>query len=325
MSSLSTITMVLVYILTTSRQLNAMRKQLDEMKFRRILQSHPLPLFSVKERECCSVAAPRCFTSPPDFALKPDCHTLLEYNVENVGNGPAVCIDIIPTINFMSETKKPKIKEACRRINSLKQGEITKEFQFQFISGKEVLQAVASEEQNPVLRLEILYKNLLGASFVTLQEYELWLYPEEIEKSKAWMKAFETLKIDFSREISQHDSLRKKGRDDEAHELFTKIDTDFVERVGRQRLQLCLSQVPGSFSVKILTREEYERELSRVYYPRLLGVYKEEKRALLETARKADQETIKCKHCGRKTLHVYHRIEEKWVCTECWKQIEQDS
>lgn len=322
-SSLSTITMVLVYVFTTSRQLNAIKSQLGEMRFTRTLQSHPLPIFCVEERECFGIEPPRAYVTPPDFSIVLDCHSSLEYQVENVGNGPAICVDIVPTIEYTSEGKKKTVREACLRISSLKQGEKTAEKKFSFTMGKELLKTEVSSEQNPVLKLEILYKNLLGASFAINQEYEVWIYPEEIERSKTWMKAFETMMIDFSEEIKKHDVLRKQGpTKKEAEELFDKIDLELVNRVGREELHMCLNQIPESFSVRILTQQDYAKEMQKVYYPRLIGVFKEESHGMLETARAADKRTVKCGECQRKTLHVYSKKTGKWVCANCGNEME---
>jgi ribosomal protein S27E len=85
---------------------------------------------------------------------------------------------------------------------------------------------------------------------------------------------------------------------------------------------MCLSQIPESFSVRILSQQDYAREIQKVYYPKVIGVFKEESHSVLEAARDADKRTVECSKCKRETLHVYSKKSEKWVCVSCRNEIE---
>ena len=113
MSSLSTVIMVLVYLLTTSQQLDAMNKQLNEMRYSRNVQYQPLLSL---EDIIPDMQAPQYYTRPEVAFLRMEfkCRLFLRSKVINIGNGPAISILFAPKI--ISKNEEVMIEAYGKRV-----------------------------------------------------------------------------------------------------------------------------------------------------------------------------------------------------------------
>lgn len=273
-SSLSTIVMVLIYIAITTRQLNVMRNQLGEMVSTRILQTAPLPY--IKPSDKCHIEAPKFWTGPPDWKLRLHCRLHFYANVENIGNGTAVAIDIIPKLKYKSEDGKTVVDQVIsERIESLKEDE-SQEISCMFVRDLKhrVIKTFLFElpENLPSLEFTMLYKNVLGGSFRAKTEFDIWFYDEDEEKLKSCLKILQTAKIDYADMIRKHDSF--EVNDDKAIEIRSQLDKELSKIEGCKDIDFVADPTLGSFSVTPISEEEYISELQPIY-PRRLGMTRE--------------------------------------------------
>ena len=121
MSGLATIIIALLtgmYVLTTTRQLDVMGKQLNEMEFSRNLQTQPLPIIENIE---CYTESPRVFhQGGRKIVVSNRIH--LKGNIENIGIGSAVSIDVIPEL-ICKYPNGTIIKTSSERFDFIKEKE----------------------------------------------------------------------------------------------------------------------------------------------------------------------------------------------------------
>ncbi|MDH5186106.1 MAG: hypothetical protein OEW70_03475, partial [candidate division WOR-3 bacterium] len=96
-SSLMIALLTLVYVITTNRQLRAMRAQLFEMKRSREISTQPLPLVVLKDMY---LEKPRVYYSPPEKECAGISRYILECSVSNFGSSPAVCVHMCACIHI---------------------------------------------------------------------------------------------------------------------------------------------------------------------------------------------------------------------------------
>lgn len=289
MSSLSTIIMVLVYVLTTSRQLSTMREQLKEMEFTRNLQTQPLPFIRVDKKSY--LEAPRTYTSPPDFHVMFLSRGWFVFEVENIGTGPAVAVDVMPKMICTDpEVKRKTYSYVAQRIESLKEGEASKEKRIYLTHEHyDMLESLLSPESHPctmrtllhdeplpcpIVDLTILYRNVLGGCFEANIKYEIRVYDEDMEKLSSWLKSMKKAPIEYSEEVKEHNFLKDEGRTKEANRIYKEIKSDFIKSVDSGENALVPSPIFGSFSVKTIPEDAYQRKMSKVVYPKRLGAVK---------------------------------------------------
>ena len=293
MSSLSTIIMVLIYILTTSKQLNTMREQLKEMESTRNLQTQPLPFIRPSEKS--HLESPNAFHNPElGFHMVFDSRSYFHFKVENIGTGPAVAVDVIPKLGCVGpKGKTMAFSYVSERIESLKQGEISEEMDVHIhdehtyclleslLSPKPfpcTMKTLMDEKTLPcpIADITILYRNILGACFESNTKYELRVYDEDMERLKSWLKSLKKAPIEYSEKMKEHNFLRDQNQMEAAERILREIRSDFAKEMDSRDIALVVNPVLGSFSVKTISDSEYQRRISEVVYPTVLGVSKEQ-------------------------------------------------
>lgn len=262
MSSLSTIIMVLVYLFTNSRQLNAMRNQLEEMKTNRELQIQPLP-FSTPEK--AYIEAPTFWTGPPEWKMDLCYRIFIELLVRNIGNGASVAMVFIPEVFFEDKNGNvTRLGTASSHIDCLKEDAVGK-ISLMFVDEDYVMinNALFSSSYSATMKMVTLYKNVLGGSFKSEATYILKFSDDEKENLKSCLKVLKTSKIDYSKEIETYNLLRKKNREEDAHVLMKKVRKDFANKFWSENLPFSVTLWGGSFSVSPMTNKEYENESSK--------------------------------------------------------------
>jgi len=266
-SSLSTIVMVLVYIFTASQQLQVMRNQLNEMEYGRNVQVQPLLFFDNLEM---SLDAPRFYLSPETQFQKVlfKCRIHFQFNITNIGNGPAVAVDFIPTLGSLSEDNKiSKLLEHTydQRIECLSlKKEDSQNISFMFHDDRhEFIESVM--DRNMVVNLLIVFKNVLGMPFKEEIAFRVLTYkPPLVEKLKSCLKIVRTSEIDFAEDIREFEHLAKSGRDKEAKDKFDKMkDRLKVQLGGIAEIKIPTDILSGSFSITPISRSEYDKIISQ--------------------------------------------------------------
>lgn len=268
-ASLSTIILVLVYILTTSRQLSTMRSQLTEMQYSRNVQVQPLMSL---EKAKTNFELPRYYTSPLTEFKKMDllCRIHFSTIVSNIGNGPAVAVDFIPKLvtakrGLHGAIGTTLVETFGRRVEciSLKEGD-SKKINFMFIDEKHKVAENLLSAYLIALELVMVYKNAIGMAFK--QQMAFWINlpsEKELETLKLCLKSIRTADIDFKEQIKEFETLKEHGRDKEATRILRKVNAELKKRLkGQHEIDLSTGIATGSFSVGPISQSEYERILA---------------------------------------------------------------
>jgi hypothetical protein len=260
--------MVLVVILAT-------RQQVKEMENTRVLQNQPLPYASPLEKS--HLEAARFFFSPPERQFSLLCRLKFYASLENIGNGSAVAIDVVPKLLYHGKMEKiVPIETVFKRVESLKPDQKV-EIDSMFYSGQEssegmmhecILRNYIDNKSLSQIELNIFYRNVLGACFRSRILFDIWFYEEDEEKIRSCAKLLETAKIDFADEIRKYIALKRDGRDTEADVLFDKMNERLSQNEGCANIPISLELKMGSFSVMPISMHDYEKEMSRKAYPR---------------------------------------------------------
>lgn len=265
-SSLSTVIMVLVYVLTTSRQLQVMHRQLEEIKYSRNVQSQPLIFL---EGEKLALQLPRYYVGPQDdfMSMRVLCRLSFMATVRNIGNGPAISIDFIPSLAENRQGKTSTLVESTgERIEciSLREGD-QQRISFLFIDrNHEVVASLL--ERNPVrLHAIMLFKNALGMTYKEEMEYIAEVdtrNKEDMEILKKSLKILKTADIDFSDYIRKFESLKRANQKDEAKMVFDDVKAKMKNMLeSKEKLFIHVHISPGSFSVNPIAQPDYQRYL----------------------------------------------------------------
>lgn len=256
-----------------------MQSQLSEMQVTRSLQTQPLIFPTVTESQ---ILSPNFWGFPADNFQKMHLVYALEFTgkVENLGNSPAVAVDIFFRVvctetrgsraseePFCLEdktvTKLEVLERAWQKIECLPLKDMgSKEISCHFPDDHALIESFLSQKiSQQRLHMIILYRNVLGASFCTRVEYEIDYEETDTEKLKLFLKAMKNARIDFAEGLEEYERLRGKHIE-KARELSDKLRKDFPAKYKLEDIHLKLSMTPGSFSVKPMTDKEYSEELT---------------------------------------------------------------
>lgn len=277
MAGFSTIILAIltgIYVITTTRQLDVMKKQLNEMEYSRSLQTQPLPIIkNIK----CTMENPKVFWEPPDKKIVVVKKIKIKGQIINIGVGSAVSVDIIPKI-ICEYPNSNILLSTSKRLDFLEEN-LPTDYEEIFNEDKGKIIEVFLERDIssfPVLELTIHYKNVLGGFFKALYRYRIFPYKKDFGILKTWLKNMKMFEVDFSESLEEYDSLVKVNID-KATEIYDKIESKFNENAGTSELDFILNPIPSSFFVKPLTEREYysEIEKEKIWYGTFLGDYDE--------------------------------------------------
>jgi hypothetical protein len=268
-SSWSTVVMVLLYIFTNSRQLRIMQKQLSEMNLSRNVQYQPL--IYPKDAKI-KLEAPEIFSGPEsDFkSMEFMSRLFVDFEVRNLGNGPAVGIDFVPKVISL-KTQKTKngienkveteiIDGVGRRIEciSLKEGD-SKAVTFVFFDSQvKVAESLLDIEAQTHIACDVVFKNALGMTF--REKFSFPMYEGSHTKTlKQCLRTARTEEIDFGARKKKFDELMEKGQEVEAHKIFDEIYNELKERCkDNEEITFNSDIASGSFSISPISSTEYE-------------------------------------------------------------------
>lgn len=268
-----------IYVITTSGQLNIMKKQLDEMRKERELQCQPLPWF---EQIKFYIIKPKLFYSPPEklhkFLSKYD----IGFTLKNIGTFPAICIDISSRIEIPRDNDFIFIDTISKRIDALEEkanyppdGSLNKSFSFTEDASTigKVLEALRDNniEKYPRIMIRILYKNVLGGCFILFNEYVI--YPKDENQDsvmKNWLSEIKAFNIKYKNEIDQLTEIRNYNRE-KWDILFEELKSQIAcTLVGEDEIELSVFPIPNSLKVVPISYEDYKSILSDVSYGKII-------------------------------------------------------
>jgi hypothetical protein len=269
------------YVLTTSRQLGAMRdqlaemektremmgRQLTEMETSRYLLVQPLPYMS---ELACAVWVP---TLPNPSAadplnLKPDIGVFIHGDLKNLGNGPALQMETYVELVYRSESSGDVAKRSTpARTGFLASGEhVSVEEQFEEVEAGDLLDNVLStkSQEAPRARVISLYRNATGGCFKATYEFALHFYSEDKERLKEWASVVRTVGTRYSNEIAAYEAQRNLGTERRIKAwiaLRRAFRHDVGERPDFEGLDVAASALASRTKLEMLSEISYLQAL----------------------------------------------------------------
>lgn len=269
MSSLSTTVMVLVYVVTTSRQLDTMSNQLKEMQFSRSVQVQPLPYLEKRHAE---FVLPRYYVGPStDFKKMELCsYVRARFVILNYGNGPAIIVDFITHLVSGPRGKESEILNKdtvtphvdCVPLKTRNPQEIDFELD-DGSDGQHIVEALIKDHRIAISFI-IIYKNALGKPF--RENVAFWLNAKsekDFEMLKSSLKLIRTAGIDFAAQLQKHEKLAIAGREDERIAALEETNKKINDMFGVSEIDLEAQIAPSNFDVRSISEEEYQGLLAR--------------------------------------------------------------
>jgi hypothetical protein len=268
MSSLSTIIMVLIVVASNSLQR-------EEMKNSRILQNQPLPSVSVS-----GISSLSKLTFSIDFPAKKAClERSLNYSLsmENIGNGPAVAIEVFPELTYFNEKKESltigygKIKFALIKPGEkveLKGWFLNETGSFNDLSEGIMRPSLSTEPlcygtapRFSIIKLTIFFRNLLGATFREIAYFHVDISEESMPKVKDCLKAQKAMAIEHQENLNQLTNIVKTDPE-KARELTKQLNAKLKDLDGCGEIELELESNYNNFSVTQRTEKDYKKMIA---------------------------------------------------------------
>lgn len=261
------------YVLTTTKQLDVMSKQLDEMKKNRELESQPLPWISEYQ---FIIERPRLFYSPAEpLDERCEAHAMFHAKVKtkNIGNSTAICVDVLSKVHIPEEDTYTHIESRPFRVDTLEEKQEvppddgygivgysseTQEERFLLSSLRET-----NPRRLPRVHFYIYYRNVLGTCFKVY--LDCVLLPKDVRQDEIlgkWLTRLTAFPIENKRELDQ---IKQQKRDDTSRiGIYETIKYKFEHTIEGEDMQLDVIPIPGSFQVTPIDNDEYDRVMGSV-------------------------------------------------------------
>jgi len=267
LSSLSTTVMVLVYIITTSRQLETMSKQLSEMEYSRNLQIQPMPYFKNLKAK---FTLPRYYVYPADFKeMTMGTHIDARFDVSNLGNGPAIAVNYSSVLKCGPRGKISNVIEVTSFSPPMNYVPLASEEAQEAIflcserGGQKLVEALVNFGRL-CLDIIVVYKNALGNSFLETNSCWLEIKSKDFEIVKSSLKMAKTAKIEFSDQLRKFKTMKESGRLNDAFEILKDVNKKILAlSKGVEEIDFSVSIAYGSFTVRPISDKEYEKIIEK--------------------------------------------------------------
>ncbi|MPM17362.1 hypothetical protein SDC9_63751 [bioreactor metagenome] len=263
--------LTVLYVLTTTKQLEIMNKQLNQMEQGQALKSQPFPILELVKIE---LERPRFFYTPPKDEYSFHSKIYMKGLLNNLLDEPVICIDISAEILLPSENKK--LKMTTKRIEALKGKEQTKDGVIELMYPSDYnatfINAIRENKVNnrPKLSVELLYRSISGGYFCQNSIFHVLEKDEANEQLKQWNTYIVSFNTKFRDEL---DFLKKcVNHDEKWDKVFSDIKELIVADLGDEsRITFDSRAIYGSFDVKSISKEEYDSKVKKRNYGVFLG------------------------------------------------------
>lgn len=272
LASISIVFLTAAYVFVTSRQLETMKSQLLEMKTSREHTSQPIPFITPSK---LYLERPRLFYSPPEKEYSGHSRFHIDCEAINPGNAPALSVNICACVMMQQKEEKScgALKSAVEYLDILPFSEkpITdKKISFMFSDDRkaELIDAIRAcrPDKAPVLRMCVVYKNMLGACFACRQAFQLFYDTDEQDQVlENWQSQITAFDSSLKKEIFQLNKLQ--GKDIRAwNELFDEAKKKYEALIVGEDQKIIAVQIPTSFTALTISESRYMKFLSKSHY-----------------------------------------------------------
>lgn len=272
LASVSIVFLTAAYVFITSRQLAAMKDQLDEMKKSREHSSQPMAFITPSN---IFLEKPRLYFSPPEKEFGGHSRLHVECIASNPGNAPALSVNVCACIMLQQGEDKHcgSFRSTMEYIDILALGEdVERKYEISFLfpddrSGKIIDCIRASRpDRAPVLRICAAYKNMLGACFACRQAFQIFYNKAEqdeiLENWQSQISAFDSM---LKNEIKQMSKLYGKN-EDSSDSIFQDSKEKYETTIKGDDQKLKAIQIPKSFTAFTISESRYTTMLSKSSY-----------------------------------------------------------
>lgn len=266
--------LTVLYVFTTSKQLDIMSSQLNEMKKDRELQSQPLPWLEKME---ISIEKPRFYYTPPSDEYSCRSRYFVISEICNLSDFPAICVDFYAEIYIPDEKSPVYLKATTERIDAISApnclGE-NKKVRFMFCEdgyGKFYESIRSSNTMKlPRLFVKVLYRNVSVGSFCYTNEYIIDSDSNSEQTIKDWHTLIVSFPVKYKDKIDKLKKLRSKNKD-KWDKMFHELKSEVACTIQDEFIKLRLVAVSGKFNLKNINQEEYLEITKDNYYGHYIG------------------------------------------------------
>jgi hypothetical protein len=233
--------------------------QVDEMKKDRLFQSQPLLWI----QNCVfSTETPRFWGMLPYMDYRIFSRHHFKFQLKNLGQNPAVQIAVSGIVYIKNSDFK--LNSVSVRKEFLQSGEEISvdqlnSFHFSGDEKNELLRNLLlfKDSNIPYFDLNMIYKNILGGSFMVTETYALYLDQPESETVNDWLSklaAFEIKhKLDFDRINEMY-----KSKPEEMMRNKEELKEEFLKLIPIAEIHIAFHPILNSLKIEIISSDKYD-------------------------------------------------------------------
>lgn len=272
-SSFFVAVLTVIYVYTTSKQMDFMKQQLEQMqKGQRMSEQPILDLAELK----FEIERPRFYYTPPEDRYSFLSRHLFCIKIHNVSNYPALFVDISAKLLVEENGQQLCLEATSKRLNLVAANAVSDSVDIMFTGDEsnKIMFALRSYSTSglPKVQLTICYKSLSGASYLLKHTYWLDVSEEskqDIEILKNWHSSMTSAPIEEKETLNL---LKKEKNEKKWDMLFDSTKERFDKKLtGDSMLAICLNEIPQKFSLKSISDDEFAQETALHQYERYVG------------------------------------------------------
>lgn len=260
--------LTIIYVYTTSKQMDFMKQQLEQMQHDQRMREQPVIDVSSPE---FVIERPRLFYSPPYNEYSFQTRYFFYINASNISEYPAVFVDVSAQLIVVENDKELYLSAASKRLNIIPSKSVSQQVHIMFSGDSEnkVLEALRSDSTYtlPKLKTIISYKSLSGANYVI--EHVYYLDHENEDTITNWHTSIVAAPVEEKRALN---ILRTSKDDAELEKIFDETKARFSQKLfGEEDLKIQMIEIPEEFSFKTVSDKQFKNLMNNHHYGRYIG------------------------------------------------------
>ena len=261
-------------VFMTTRQMDLLDKQIEEMKVERLLKQQPFLYFNNLEFQ---IERPRLFYTPPEDKYSFLARYCIQGEINNISESPALFVDIYPRLIIFEDNQSKYMESSTTRLNIISKNISSDENSFHSIFVEDSTQKFmyALRDSNvdsiPQLELEIYYKTASGGFYCTSRTYYITADEENLEIIRNWHCIITQAPIKYKENIETIREFKKEHVLNSYESMYEQIRDDFNKSLSTEnsKIKLSLHERSESFVLKQISESEYKSQAA--HYGRFVG------------------------------------------------------
>lgn len=264
--------LTVVYVYTTSKQMDYMRQQLNQMQNDHRMSEQPIIDFETLQFE---LERPRLFYTPPEDKYSYSSRYYLTLKIRNASTYPALFVDISAELLIKEKNQELSIGAVSRRVNLVAANTTSDSIGILFTAdNNKLLSSLRSYTTSglPKLHIKACYKSLSGANYLLEHTYLLDVSEDDIDNFEI-LKNWHTTIVAAPIEEKETLTLLKNSQSKTTRQtLFDDAKKRFDQKLlGNNSLPVNLVEIPQNFMLKNISDNEYVEEMNSHQYGRYIG------------------------------------------------------